>query len=67
VPSPPRVTAHRLSTILTANVILVVDRGRLVARGTHAGLPDRGGMYAALHEQQFLAHGQVPTRETTLA
>jgi ATP-binding cassette, subfamily B, bacterial len=45
--------AHRLSTILAADVILVVDRGRIVERGTHAELLQRGGLYAKLYRQQF--------------
>ena len=49
----PIVIAHRLSTILAADVILVLDRGRLVDRGTHAELLERGGLYAELYERQF--------------
>jgi ATP-binding cassette, subfamily B, bacterial len=45
--------AHRLSTILAADVILVVDRGRIVERGTHEELLQRGGLYAKLYRQQF--------------
>jgi ATP-binding cassette, subfamily B, bacterial len=45
--------AHRLSTILAADVILVVNRGRIVERGTHAELLQRGGLYAKLYRQQF--------------
>jgi ATP-binding cassette subfamily B protein len=55
--------AHRLSTILAADVILVVDRGRIVERGTHAELLHRGGLYAKLYRQQFAPS----TSRTTLA
>jgi ATP-binding cassette subfamily B protein len=47
------VIAHRLSTILRADMILVMDRGRIVERGVHAELLARGGLYAKLYEQQF--------------
>lgn len=47
------VIAHRLSTILAADVILVMDRGKLVEHGTHFELLDRGGLYARLYEKQF--------------
>ena len=45
------IVAHRLSTILRADQILVIDAGRIIERGTHPQLLDRGGKYAALYEQ----------------
>ncbi len=47
------VIAHRLSTILAADLILVMDRGRIVERGTHDELMATGGLYAQLYETQF--------------
>ena len=47
------VIAHRLSTILAADLILVMDRGRIVERGTHDELLQLNGLYAQLYETQF--------------
>ena len=47
------VIAHRLSTIRNADLILVVDEGRVVQAGSHAGLLAEGGLYADLYETQF--------------
>ena len=47
------VIAHRLSTILAADLILVMDRGKIVERGTHDELLASGGLYSQLYETQF--------------
>jgi ATP-binding cassette subfamily B protein len=51
------VIAHRLSTILAADQILVMDRGRIVERGTHRELLAGGGLYAQLYQTQFHREG----------
>ena len=47
------VIAHRLSTIRNADVILMMEHGRIVEKGTHQQLLDAHGRYAALYESQF--------------
>ncbi|HSX68301.1 ABC transporter ATP-binding protein [Nocardioides sp.] len=47
------VIAHRLSTVRNADLILVLDDGRVVQQGTHAELLAAGGLYATLHATQF--------------
>jgi ATP-binding cassette subfamily B protein len=52
------VIAHRLSTVQAADVIVVLDHGRLVEHGTHSQLLQFGGLYANLYQRQFLARGR---------
>ncbi len=47
------VIAHRLSTVMNADRILVLDEGRLVEQGRHEELLQLGGLYASLYETQF--------------
>jgi subfamily B ATP-binding cassette protein MsbA len=47
------VIAHRLSTIQSADLIVVMEQGRIVETGTHTELISKGGRYAHLHAIQF--------------
>ena len=47
------VIAHRLATVRKANRIIVMDEGRIVEEGTHAGLSAAGGLYSRLAALQF--------------
>jgi ATP-binding cassette, subfamily B, multidrug efflux pump len=51
------VIAHRLSTVRHADLICVLDAGRIVERGTHAELLAAGGLYAELYARQFVSMG----------
>ncbi|MBU8900094.1 ABC transporter ATP-binding protein/permease [Corallococcus sp. M34] len=56
------VIAHRLSTIRTADLILVIDAGRVAEQGTHDELLRHGGLYADLYQRQF--RESQPVRST---
>ena len=56
------VIAHRLATVRHADRIVVMDRGAIIAQGTHAELMRAGGLYANLAALQFLDVDAVPER-----
>ena len=59
------VIAHRLSTVVDADLIYMIDRGKVVERGSHAELITRGGSYARLYALQFAK--QTVSTETAQA
>jgi ATP-binding cassette subfamily B protein len=54
------IIAHRLSTIRSADMIVVLDRGRIVERGQHQELMQLGGLYATMYQQQMDLASHAP-------
>lgn len=59
------VIAHRLSTVVGADLILVMDQGRVVERGTHAALLAADGLYARLWQRQQSEENALSSGEPT--
>jgi ATP-binding cassette subfamily B multidrug efflux pump len=60
------VIAHRLSTVRRADLILVLDNGRIVQRGKHAELLAQGGLYKEIHDLQLRATEEFMNEEAEL-
>jgi ATP-binding cassette subfamily B protein len=56
--------SHRISTLKEADEIVVLDKGRIVERGSHEALVAAGGMYARIYERQLLEEELVSAEET---
>ena len=55
------VIAHRLSTVMNADQILVVSDGQIIERGTHAELMKNSGLYSELFSRQDLTANEKPS------
>ncbi len=56
------IVAHRLSTIIDADEILVIDEGRLVGRGTHSSLISTNGLYKSLYKSEDMNKEEIEGR-----
>ena len=54
--------AHRITTLMHADQIIVMDKGRIAEQGTHEELIEKGGMYAKIYELQ-MQQSQIETEE----
>ncbi len=61
------VIAHRLSTVIDADVIYVMDHGRIIEQGSHAELVEKGGTYAKLYALQFAEEAHVINEDSASA
>ncbi len=61
------VIAHRLSTIRRADLILVLDDGEIVERGTHDGLLEQNGLYRSIYDLQLRPQDDAPAAILTAA
>lgn len=52
------IVAHRLSTVINADIIAVVKGGQIIDQGTHSELMKRGGFYASLVSRQMMDEGE---------
>ena len=58
------VIAQRISTVLNADQILVLDKGRIVARGKHADLMERSEIYAEIYRSQLVEDAAVTSDDS---
>jgi ATP-binding cassette subfamily B protein len=54
------VIAQRISTVMNADKILVLDKGEIVAEGTHKDLMEDSAIYAEIYNSQIVAHERIP-------